>query len=78
MTEHKICEGCQWNYYPECYGTIMGDGKYMNIENLSKGFECGQKDINILTDLSITEKSELEKRVEILEEKTKDLEKEVR
>ena len=76
--EHKICIGCQWNRYPECYGTIMGDGNYMNIENLKEGFECGQKDDIEVTDFSIKIKSDLELRVEVLEEKTKDLETEVK
>lgn len=76
--EHKICEGCQWNNYPECYGTKMETGLYMNIGNLSKGFGCGQKDELKITDFSIIIKSDLELRVESLEEKTKDLEMEVR
>ena len=56
----------------------METGLYMNIGNLSKGFGCGQKDELKITDFSIIIKSDLELRVESLEEKTKDLEMEVR
>ena len=74
ITEHKTCEKCQWNHYPECYGTIMIDGNFLNIENLTKGFECGQKDQENLTDFSIIKKSDLEFRVEELENKVNELE----
>ena len=73
MTEHKVCKGCRWNKYPECLGTIMMDGIFMNIENLKIGFECGQKEDDKMMDFSIKPKSDLELRVEALEEKTKDL-----
>ena len=71
--EHKICKGCQYNHYPECHGTKMFGGNYMNIENLKPMFQCGQKNDSILTDFSFKPKSELELRIEALEEKTKDL-----
>lgn len=70
---HKECEKCQWNNYPTCNGTIMDDGSEMNIENLKDSFQCGQKDDINITDFSIRVKSDLELRIEVLEEKTKDL-----
>ena len=51
----------------------MKTGNYMNIETLNEGFECGQKDDLELKDFSIKIKSDLELRIEVLEEKTKDL-----
>lgn len=72
--EHKICKGCQYNNYPECYGTIMGNGSYMNIEYLKNGFKCGQKNKLEVDDFSIKIKSALELKVEELEEKFKTLE----
>ena len=76
MTEHKICKGCFYNHYPECYGTKY-DGNYIKIDNLREGFECGQKNESKMFDLT-PKKSDLELRMEELEEKTKDLETEVR
>ena len=51
----------------------MENGTEMNIENLRPLFNCGQKDDPIITDFSIKIKSEIELRIEALEEKTKDL-----
>ena len=51
----------------------MFDGSYMNIENLRVGFDCGQKDDIITIDFSVIKKTDLELRIEALEEKTKDL-----
>ena len=73
MTEHKICKGCRWNKYPLCEGTVMNNGKFMNIENLEKGFECGQKDNLEVSDL-IPKKTELELRIDALEERINTLE----
>ena len=75
----EICVGCQWNHYPECYGTILEDGSYLNIE---KGidvrvFECGVKFRDTPINMSIKPKTleeriiEIEEKVLILEEKTK-------
>ena len=72
--ENKICKGCQYNKYPLCEGTKMFDGNYMNIENLRKGFECGQKDYPELKDFSIKIKTTLELKIEELEEKINRLE----
>ena len=69
MSEHKICVGCTWNKYPECLGFKMFSGEFMNIENLRPTFNCGQKDNIELTDFSIVKKSELELRLEELEQK---------
>ncbi|GAG34526.1 unnamed protein product [marine sediment metagenome] len=69
MIEHKICEECKYNKYPECLGTILEDGSFMNIEYLKNSFECGQKDQDNLMDFSIKYKTELELRVEELENK---------
>lgn len=74
MTKNKICENCQYDHYPLCYGTIMENGLYMNIENIRAGFECGQKDILELKDFSIKIKSDLELKVDELEEKIRVLE----
>jgi len=73
MTEHKICKDCKWNNYPECKGTIVGNGTFMNIENLKEGFQCGQKDDDIPMDFSIKKKSEFE----LLKEKVLELEQEI-
>lgn len=75
--EHVVCKGCPYNKYPLCYGIIMMSGKYMLIDNLKEGFECGQKDEPILTDLSIVKKSALELRIEELEAKLSELEKKI-
>ena len=75
MTEHKICKGCPYNHYPECYGTKMFDGNYMNIENLKEVFECGQKEESELFDFSIKRKTPLELRIEELKAKIIELEK---
>lgn len=65
----KICDGCPWNRYPICEGTKMEDGRFMNIENLKPLFECGQKDIAVMSDFTIkkTELELLKERVEVLE-----------
>jgi hypothetical protein len=76
--EHKICKGCRWNKYPLCEGTRMDTEKFMNIENLKTNFKCGQKDRDNIDDLSFRPKTEIELRIEALEEKTKDLKMEVR
>ena len=73
MGEHKVCKDCNWNKYPLCEGTIISNGEFMNIENLKPGFECGQKNDPNPFDFSIKKKSSLELRIEVLEEKTKDL-----
>lgn len=75
MVEHKICKGCRFNKYPLCEGTKMGDGNYMNIENLKPIFQCGQKNELEFTDFSIIEKSNIELRIEDLERKIIELEK---
>ena len=75
MVENKICIGCSYNHYPECYGTKLNNGNYMNIENLREGFECGQKDEVELKDFSIKRKSEAELKVEELEQRIIELEK---
>ena len=69
MSEHKVCKDCRWNKYPSCLGFKMFSGEFMNIENLRPTFNCGQKDNIELTDFSIVKKSELELRVEELEQK---------
>lgn len=74
MTEHEVCNGCQWNDYPNCLGTKMFDGEFMNIEKLKPGFQCGQKDNETAMDFSIEIKSELELKMEELESKIKILE----
>jgi hypothetical protein len=46
MTIRKICKDCQWNHYPECHGTILEDGSFLNIEEgiAPEGrFKCGIK-----------------------------------
>ena len=52
MAEKKICKECRWNNYPECEGTINVDGSKMRIDKLRPIFNCGQKDLSILTDFS--------------------------
>ena len=74
MSEHKVCKGCIWNHYPECYGTIMDSEKYMKIDKLKPDFECGQKDLDGITDFSIKTKSDLELRMEEVETKILELE----
>ena len=71
--ENKICKGCPYNHYPECYGTKMFNGNYIKIDNLREGFECGQKDDPELKDFSIKIKTPLELRVEELEAKIDEL-----
>ena len=73
MTEHEICKGCQWNKYPECLGTKMFTGEFMNIENIRPGFECGKKDRLESTDLSIEIKNPLELKIEELEARIDEL-----
>jgi hypothetical protein len=53
----------------------MGDGNYMNIENLKESFNCGQKDESELIDFSIKVKSDLEVLVEDLKARIETLEK---
>lgn len=79
MTEEpkKLCDGCKWNKYPECIGSIMLDGSWMNIENLTSAFSCGVKDSLTVIDhrpqiSTIIE--DLESRIEVLEEKVNALE----
>lgn len=77
MVEHEVCKGCIWNDYPVCLGTKMSDDIYMNIENLKSGFECGQKDSEIITDFSVVIKSELEllqEKFDVLEARILELE----
>jgi len=74
MPEHESCKGCRWNAYPLCNGTIMISGDYMNIENLRKNFECGQKIISILTDHSLVFKTDVDKKMEELEARIEELE----
>ena len=73
MTKHKICEGCKFNNYPTCSGTIMDGGNEMNIENLKEGFSCGQKDSLEITDFSIKIKSDLGLKIEDLETKNQEI-----
>ena len=75
MSEHKVCLECRWNDYPNCLGTIMDDGNYMNIENQRPGFQCGQKDDVNITDFSIVKKSVPELKIEELEARIMALEK---
>ena len=75
MTENEICKGCPYNHYPECYGTKMFDGNYMNIENLLPGFQCGQKDELELKDFSISIKTPNQIKIEELEARIMELEK---
>lgn len=67
MTENKLCKGCKYNNYPTCKGFIMYSREEMNIENLRLGFSCGQKDMDEITDFSIKKKSELELKIEDLQ-----------
>lgn len=46
----------------------MEDGSEMNIEKLRSGFQCGQKDDNNITDFSIKFKSDLELKIDDLQE----------
>ena len=72
--EHKTCKGCKWNNYPACKGTII-DGIEMNIEKLNISFLCGVKDMDNIHEISrMPSKSDLELRVEVLEEKVNELE----
>lgn len=73
MSEHKICKGCKYNNYPTCKGTIMNDGNEMNIENLKSGFQCGQKDMDNITDFSVKTKSDLELKINDLQEQINQL-----
>lgn len=75
MTEHETCKGCKWNKYPLCEGTIVGDGEFMNIEKLRPTFRCGVKDLAEVKDYTIIKKSALELRIEELEAKIIELEK---
>jgi len=74
MTEIKICKGCKWNHYPECWGTIENNGDYMDISDLLEIFECGVKDRNNAKDHSIVKKTALELKLEDLEARLKVLE----
>lgn len=73
MVEHKICKGCKYNNYPTCKGMIMHDGNEMNIEKLRPGFQCGQKDMDNITDFSIKVKSKLELKIDDLQEQINQL-----
>lgn len=73
--ENKICIGCKFNKYPICLGIKMYDGKFMNIENLSNDFMCGQKDYSEITDFSNIKKSVLDLKINSLENRIKELEK---
>lgn len=75
MIEHKNCKGCNWNKYPLCEGIKMFDGNFMNIENLTKQFQCGIKGMVLMVDQSIIIKSKEELKLEDLEERIKKLEK---
>lgn len=74
---NKVCEDCKWNAYPECHGTILEDGSYLNIETgIEKDsmFVCGVKfrdNIFYLKPINNT----VDQRVKILEEKLAQLEK---
>jgi hypothetical protein len=70
---HKECENCRWEKFPECLGTKMADGRFMNIENLRVGFQCGQKDDSEVTDFSIIRKSALELKIDDLQEQINNL-----
>lgn len=72
VMEHKKCKGCRWNNYPICEGIIMSTGEFMNIDKLRSSFRCGQKELDVIDDHT-PKKSDLELRIEALEEKTKDL-----
>lgn len=73
MVEHEVCNGCKNNNYPECLGTKMFNGNYMNIENLRPGFQCGQKDTDNITDFSIEVKSDLQLKIDDLQEQINNL-----
>lgn len=74
MTEHEVCNGCRWNDYPNCLGTKMFDGEFMNIEKLKPGFSCGKKDELEMMDFSFKPKSESELKMEELEARILELE----
>lgn len=61
-----ICEDCRWYKYPECLGTIMIDGSYMNIEKLAIDFQCGQKEREVVTNFTESEPT-VEERLTALE-----------
>ena len=46
MSENIVCKECKWNKYPECLGSLI-NGIPMAIDELSKGFTCGQKDKDV-------------------------------
>ena len=75
MTEHEVCKGCRWNDYPNCLGTKMFDGVFMNIEKLKSGFQCGQKESLTMVDISFKPKLVLELKIEELEARISELEK---
>ena len=76
MVELKICKGCNWNHYPECQGKIDEDGSFEKIDNLVKSYVCsGFRDtLETHSDVPIIIKTELELKVEELEEKVRALE----
>jgi len=74
MTEHKTCKGCKWNNYPYCNGLILHNGEYMKIDDKKPSFECGLKEDISITDLSIVKKSELELKINELEQRIAELE----
>ena len=68
MTEHSVCIDCKWNNYPLCHGTKGFDGNYINIERQNINFKCGQKNLLVMTDLSLVEmKSSEQIKIEQLE-----------
>ena len=71
--EHKICKGCRWNKYPKCEGIIMMDGNFMDNNIMKPDFRCGQKDSNIVNDLT-PKKSDLKLKIEQLETRILELE----
>ena len=71
---HEGCKECKWNKYPECLCKIERDGSYFRIDNLVESYCCiGFRDGDKVYDDSIKIKSDLEVRIDALEEKTKDL-----
>lgn len=74
MTEHRTCEGCDWNDYPLCLGTKMNNGNWMKIDKMRPGFTCGQKDEEEIVDFSERVKSAEELKIEELEARIEALE----
>jgi hypothetical protein len=74
--KHKLCNGCRWEAYPVCNGTIE-DGIKMNIENLPEDFICGRKDLTqaYIGDSMNLSKSPFELMIKELETRIEELEK---